>query len=245
VVQKEIHSWWSPNTGREMELAIYGFYGYALLLFPTAASDHLEYERFNVIESIAPFINSGALKCFSINSINDEILLSKTDNPADKAQKHQQYNKYITDEVIPFIYKHCNGKVPVITAGASLGAFHAANSLFRRPDLFKGVIAMSGVYDIKLFTDSFYDENCYFNSPVDYLQNLTDENLLNLLRKKQIIIATGQGAYEDPGASSALSEVLHQKEIPHWLDMWGFDISHDWPTWKKMLPYYLENFNTE
>jgi esterase/lipase superfamily enzyme len=245
VVQKEIHTWWSPNLGKEMELAVYGFYGYALLLFPTAASDHLEYERFSVIESIAPFINGGALKCFSINSINDEILVNKNTDPADRSKKHQQYNAYITEEVIPFIYKHCNGKVAVITAGASLGAFHAANSLFRRPDLFAGVIAMSGVYDIKLFTDGYYDENCYFNSPVDYLPNITDENLLKLIREKQIIISTGQGAYEDPGASSELSAILHKKEISHWLDLWGFDISHDWPTWKKMLPYYLESVNIE
>jgi len=32
-----------------MEIAVYGHYGYALLMFPTAAADYLEYERFQLI----------------------------------------------------------------------------------------------------------------------------------------------------------------------------------------------------
>src|SRR5690606_20936639 len=127
--------------------------------------------------------------------------------------------------------------------GASLGAFHAANTFFRNPEIFEGVIAMSGVYDLKAYANGYYDDNVYFNSPVDYLKNLTDENIINSLRNKNIIIASGQGAYEDPFASKALSDILHSKEIPHWLDLWGTDIDHDWPTWRKMLPYFLDNLN--
>lgn len=240
-MQREIHKWRSPILDREMELALYGFYGYVLLLFPRDTYDYLEYERTNIIESIAPFINGGALKCVSISGVNDESWLNKNISLVERAMRHQQYNDYITEELIPFLYKHCNGPVPILTAGVSFGALHAANSLFRRPDLFRGVIGMSGVYDIKLFANGYYDDNCYFNSPIDYLPNLTDQLQLQLLKNKNIVLASGQGAYEDPEASKNLSEVLHKKEIPHWLDLWGFDISHDWSTWGKMLPYYLEN----
>ena len=31
--------------------------------------------------------------------------------------------------------------------------------------------ALSGVYDIKNFMDGMYDDNTYFNNPVDYLSN--------------------------------------------------------------------------
>jgi esterase/lipase superfamily enzyme len=33
--------------------------------------------------------------------------------------------------------------------------------------------------------------------------------------------------------------VLHDKDIPHELDIWGEDITHDWPTWRKMLPHFI------
>ena len=56
--------------------------------------------------------------------------------------------------------------------GASLGAYHAANTLFKHPDVVKRCFALSGVYDMKRFMDGAYDDNFYFNNPVDYLANI-------------------------------------------------------------------------
>ncbi|MES1195155.1 MAG: esterase, partial [Opitutus sp.] len=58
-MHREIHQWHSPRLDKNMEVAVYGHYGFALLMFPTAAADFLEYERFHVIDSISHFINSG------------------------------------------------------------------------------------------------------------------------------------------------------------------------------------------
>ena len=102
---------------------------------------------------------------------------------------------------------------------------------------------MSGNYDLKTYTNGYYDDNCYFNSPVDYLPRWNDENILNMLRHKSIIIASGQGSYEDPDASRKLSDILNAKGIQHWLDLWGHDVPHDWPTWRDMLPYFLGSIN--
>jgi esterase/lipase superfamily enzyme len=244
-MQREIHKWNSEYLQKSMEVAVYGHYGYALLMFPTAGADYLEYERFYLIDSISEYINNGTLKVFSINSINNETWMNKDLDPSEKAERHDSYNKYVTEEVIPFIKEHCRGEVPIITSGASLGAYHAANTFFRKPDLFAGLIAMSGIYDLKYYTDGYFDDTCYFNSPVDYIPGLTDENILSSLREKNIIIASGRGAYEDPGASRQLSDILHSKNIPHWFDLWGEDMAHDWPTWRKMLPYFLDNINIE
>ena len=63
------------------------------------------------------------------------------------------------------------------------------------------------------------------------------------MRKGKIIIASGQGDYEDPGASKRLSDILHSKSVNHWLDLWGHDIKHEWSTWLQMLPYYLGKFD--
>jgi len=236
---REIHKWWSPNLNKDMEIVVYGYSGYALLLFPTAAADFLEYERFHLIDAIGEFLSRGDMKVFSVNSINNESWLNTNMHPADRAIRHQQFNSYVAEEVVPFITNHCKGDVPIITSGASLGALHSANTFFRKPDLFAGVIAMSGSYDIKAYSDGYYDDNCYFNSPVDYLSNLTDKKVLSQLKNKQIIISSGQGDYEAPEESKRLSEILNSKGIKHWLDIWGQDVVHDWPTWRQMLPYYL------
>ncbi len=129
----------------------------------------------------------------------------------------------------------------VITTGASLGALHAANMFFRRPDLFAGTIAMSGVYDLTTYTKGYYDEDVYFNSPCHYLPNLSDEDTLNRLKGSgHLHILAGSGDYEDPDASRRLAGILASKGIGFDLDIWGHDIRHDWPTWRMMLPYVID-----
>ena len=238
-MHKEIHKWYSPALNKEMELAVYGNYGYALLMFPTAAADFLEYERFHLIDSIKHHIDSGKIKVFSINTVNNESWLNNEMYPPHKSIRHGQFNNYVVSEVVPFIQNHSKGLVPIVTTGASVGAYHAANTFFRRPDLFSGVIAMSGVYDLKYYTKGYYDDNVYFNSPIDYLPDMNDQIQLESMRKSSIVIASGQGDYEDPDSSRRLSEILHSKKVPHWLDLWGFDMKHDWPTWREMLPYFI------
>jgi esterase/lipase superfamily enzyme len=239
-MQRVIDSWYSPSLNKTMEIVTYGYYGFPLLMFPTAAADFLEYERFYVIEVIKDYIEAGKVKVFSINSINRESWLNRQLPTRLKAQRQVEYNNYITNEVIPYIWNSCNSRIGVITTGASLGAFHAANQLFRRPDLFAGTIAMSGAFDIRNYYDGdYHDDNVYFNNPVEYLPNMGGEPLNALRHKQHIYIVTGQGNYENPDASRRLSGILHAKGIPHELDLWGYDMPHDWPTWRDMLPYFI------
>ncbi len=100
---------------------------------------------------------------------------------------------------------------------------------------------MSGSYDIRPYFNGYYDENVYFNNPASYLPNLSDDYYLPILRSAEaIVILSGQGAYEAPSRSRQLSELLKSKGIPHKLDLWGHDVNHDWPWWRKMLPHYLD-----
>lgn len=240
-MNREIHTWYSPALQKEMPIAVYGHYGFALLMIPTAAADYLEYERFELIEHLRPFIDQGKMKVFSINSINMESWMNKPMEGAHKAIRHNQFNQYVWEEVIPFIQNTTSAETPIITSGASFGALHAMNLFLKRPDLIKGVIAMSGVYDLMEYSDGYYDEQVYFNSPIHYIPNLTDHQLLEKIRSGKIIIATGSGNHEDPNANNRFSGVLHSKSIPHELSVWGNDIHHDWPTWKKMLPHFIDS----
>jgi esterase/lipase superfamily enzyme len=242
-MRRDITSWFSSNLGMDMPLVAYGHSGYPLLMFPTAAADFLEYERFYLVNAIKDFIDAGLIRAYSINSVNKYSLLNRESHPGWKVEMLSRYDRYITDEVLPLIRNECGDGAMPLTTGASLGAFLAANTYFKHPDLFRGTIAMSGSYDIYNYLESYYDDNVYFNNPMMYLKNLGDDyHLPKLQQADSLVIVTGQGAYEAPDRSRDLSGVLHSKGIPHLLEIWGHDVNHDWEWWRKMLPYYLGRF---
>jgi esterase/lipase superfamily enzyme len=241
-MHRDITSWYSPALNKEMPIATYGHYGFALLLIPTAAADYLEYERFQMIDALSLFINEGKIKVYSINSINNESWLNNDMRPEHKAIRQNQFNEYVFNEVIPFIKNTSSNDTFIFTSGASFGALHAMNLFLKRPDLINGVISMSGVYDLTEYTKGFWDDQVYFNSPIHYIPNLTDENYLGKIKASHHIhIYTGGGAHEDPEANRRFSQVLWDKGIWHELDIWGPDINHDWPTWRAMLPFIIDN----
>src|SRR6204780_4262124 len=125
------------------------------------------------------------------------------------------------------------------TIGVLIGAYHAANSLFKHPDVIKRCFAMSGVYDVRNFMDGMYDNNFYFNNPVDYLANLNDPWVLGQLASCDIHISTGTGQWENSGPTYRLSEILSSKGIRHSLDNWGPEGGHDWPYWKHQMREYV------
>lgn len=239
-MQKKTTSWYSPSLNKEMPIACYGSFGFALLLIPTAAADYLEYERFQMLDALVPFINSGKMKVFSIDSINNESWLNNQMEPSHKAIRQNQFNEYVFNEVVPFIRANTSQETFIYTCGASFGALHSMNLFLKRPDIINGVIAMSGVYDLSEYTKGFWDEQVYFNSPQHYIPNLHDNYYLDKINSSHHIhIYTGSGNYEDPDANRRFSQVLWDKGIWHDLEIWGEDVTHDWPTWRSMLPHII------
>lgn len=240
-IPRIIDGWRSPRLGMEMPIVSYGPAGMPILLFPTAAADYLENERFFLVKAIEPLLLEGRVRLFSIDSINRHAWMDRHVPVPEKARRQALYSAYIEEEVVPYIRTHMRDpNARAITTGASFGAFHAANACFRRPDLFGGTIAMSGFYDLETgYLEGYTDDNTYYNNPLWYLRGLEGRNLELLRRDARIVIVTGQGAYEAPDASRRLAEVLGLKGIPHILDLWGHDVRHDWPSWRQMLPYHL------
>src|ERR1700716_22907 len=201
-MERRTTSWFSPNLQMEMPLVAYGHAGQTLLMLPTAAADHLEYEKFYLADAIKPFTERGRVRAYSVNSVNRYSLLNEQMPPKLKAELLTRYDRYITDEVLPLIRNENGEAARPITMGASLGAFLSANEYFKHPDLFRGVVAMSGSYDIRSYLNGYHDDNVYFNNPIDYLSGLNDDHFLPILRQADsIYILSGQGAYEDPKRS--------------------------------------------
>jgi esterase/lipase superfamily enzyme len=245
-MQIEYQKWFSPRMGHDMELKVYGYFGKPVLVFPAQAGSFHEFEDFGMIDKITQFIESGQIKIFTVNSLDGQTWSNWDARPADRARRHQDYDRYITEEVVPFMRRHSgNTDQKLLTTGVSMGAYHAANFFFRHPDIFDTVIALSGLYQLSYFIGDYMDENVYFNTPLAYLPKLEDPWYLDQYRQSRIMVAAGQGAFEDEmlADTRALKQILDQKGIPNWIDIWGNDVNHDWPWWHKMLPYFLESLN--
>ncbi len=156
-----------------MGVAVFGHWGPPLLAFPTSHGDEWELQRHGMTDALAEFIDGGRVKLFCVGSNNHESFLNSSAHPFHRSWRQRLFDEYIREEVFPFIYASCQTEhIPIATMGASLGAYHAANTLFRYPHRVKRCYALSGVYDLKRFMNGMYDDNFYFHNPVDYMANL-------------------------------------------------------------------------
>jgi len=242
-MQIEYHKWFSPRLGLDMELKVYGYYGKPTLVFPSQQGRFHDFEDWGMTNTLSGFIESGQIKLFTVDSIDSQSWANFGAHPAHRARRHQDYNRYIIDEVVPFMRQHSgNTDQKFMTTGVSMGGYHAANFFFRHPDIFDTVIALSGLFRLNHFIGEYMDEDVYFNTPLAYLSKMNDPWYLDQYRQSRIIVGVGQGAWEDEmlADAHALTHILEQKGIPHWIDIWGHDVNHDWPWWHKMLPYFLK-----
>lgn len=224
---------------RPMPTAIYGHFGAPLLAFPTAAADFEEFERQGMVEALAPFIEGGIIKLITIDSINGVSWSDKSVSITEAARLHQSYDEYVYKEVAPLIWEDCQGKLPIATMGASFGAYHAANTFLKHPDVFRTCYGLSGIYDISdSFGDSF-DHNCYLNSPRHYLPNLKGTPQWDAIASGRLVLIVGQGPWERVHWTTWFADYLDGLGVPHTLDLWGQDVAHDWPWWFKQMNLYL------
>lgn len=238
----ENHNFYSSRLNRQMHFKSYGHAGKPILVFPSSGGRYYEYEDFKMIEACTDFIEQGLVRFYTADSIDNETWLFKDGNAGDRARWHNAYDAYIINELIPFIKNDANWNGRVITTGCSMGGYHSLNFFLRHPDVFDTVIALSGIYDARFFVgENLWDFDVYVNSPIDYLPNLNDGHYLDLYRQSNIIVCTGQGAWEEDTIvdTNKMRDIFYAKEIPAWVDYWGYDVDHDWPWWRVQMRYFL------
>ena len=237
----ERHRWWSPALGQEMECELYGHGGRPVLAFPSQDGRMADFAGFGMIEACGEILEAGRMRLVAVDGIDWQSWTNAADAPAERARRHLAYDRYVMDELVPFVRKAA-GRGTMWVTGCSMGAFHAANFFFRRPDAFDGVIGLSGLYSAVSFIDGQWDDAAYFNSPLQYLPGLADPAYLDRYRRSAIAFGVGQGRWEEDclADTRALEGILREKGIPAWFDYWGADVDHDWPWWRKMLPYFLD-----
>ena len=231
----------SRHLGRDMHMMVYGHGGLPLLAFPTQDSMCRNYEDFGMIDCLRDFLEDGRIRIFVVDTVDRESWSDKFGDKGLRARRQEQYFRYVTEEAAPLILEWTGGRLPM-TTGLSMGANHALTMFLRRPDLFSGVLALSGVYDSDCFFDGWMDGTLYMSSPERFLPNMPpDHPYVAQYNEKTMILCVGQGAWEEDGVRSLryLQGVFEEKGIHAWCDFWGYDVNHDWPWWYRQMRYFL------
>jgi esterase/lipase superfamily enzyme len=248
-MNREYHRWHSPRLGRDMELLVFGHAGLPAVVFPTSCGSFFEFEDRGMVGSVAGKIEAGELQLFCVDSVDAESWYNRQVPPRWRIARHMQYEAYIMDEVLPLVWEKnatreknaAQEDAPdprMIAIGCSFGGYHAVNIGLRRPDIFTGFLSMSGAFDLAGFLGGYYDQDCYFNLPLDYIPNLTDPWFLDRYRRNTYVLATGvhDMCWND---NERMAQALRGQGIPCSLDVWGDNAGHDWPWWQRMLATYL------
>ncbi len=235
--------WHSTRIGREATLARWGTFGQPVLVFPTAGGDAEEIERMHLVRALAPLIEAGRVKVYSCDSVGGSVWFHKEGSPQHRMWMQNQFHQWVRHEVVPAIRMDCNSAdIPIWTTGASIGAFHAAAMVCRFPDVFHRALPMSGTFDLMRFTEATEPtDELRVASPLYFVPHLSGPHL-ELLRKRYIHFATGEGKWENIGESWKLANILGRKGIPNQVESWGPGVDHDWATWRTMLPKYLDEW---
>ncbi|MDF2648875.1 MAG: hypothetical protein K0Q73_4680 [Paenibacillus sp.] len=239
---------YSNSLHRDMEYKTYGHQGKPLLVFPTSCGRFFQYEENGMIDALESYITQGQIQVWTCDGIDEETFYANNLTIDEKINGHDKYDKYVKEELIPIILQQSKennggGDHKILVTGCSMGAYHSANFFFRHPQYFDSLIALSGLYSTNRFFGDYMSLAVYYHSPLYYLKNLNEDYYLNQYRNSKIIICTGQGAYEDLMRSETqkLKEVLQEKNVPAWVEFWGYDVNHDWYWWRKQIRYYVNH----
>ncbi len=237
----DYYEWYSPNVGLQMGVLRIGHWGPALIYLPTCGGDHTEFERYGMEWDAKWWIDNGKVQFFSVDAINHLTYYNRHLHPADRVKWAMGYERYVVDEVLPLV-RHVTNNPFVGIFGASFGGYNVTNLYFKHPDQFDLAVSMSGVFDIRPHLDGYYDDNCYFNNPVDYLPNLSDPWYYRHYNEKSLywmLCGENDICISDNDSFHAM---LEWKGIRHWYDRWPAPCDHHEYWWKKMLPVVLSKF---
>jgi esterase/lipase superfamily enzyme len=210
-------------------------------VIPTAGGDAEEAERFLMMDALGALLGDGRIKVYSCDSVAGRAWVSREGSPRELSRIQNQFDAFLYYELVPAIREDCRTPdIEVVAAGSSIGAFNALAAVCRHPDVFSTALCLSGTYDLEKYLDGQMNLDFYYSSPLHFLPSLGDGEQLQRLRGRFVLLAYGGGRWESPEESWRVANLLGSKGVPNRVDAWGEEYDHDWPTWRHMLPHYLE-----
>ena len=238
----------APGSGWRGQVVGYGHWGTPVVVFPSEAGRAWDFENNGMVDAVRWLLDAGRVKLYCVDAA-DAVTWSDRSVPLEeRAARHDHNERWVLEQVVPYVHQDSGGVQPVMTVGCSLGAYHAANIALRHANVFPRALCMSGSYDPTAWHAwGERGDATYFHNPMDYVRNLHGDHLDWLRRTVHLTLVVGKGSWEvDPtGAlpsTRAFAQVLAEKGIPHDLDVWGHDVPHDWPSWQRQLAHHLPRF---
>lgn len=235
-MNREYHKWFSEKLNRDMEMLIFGHAGAPVLVFPTSQGRYFEYEDRGMVQALNYHLEHGWIQLFCVDSVDAQSWYNYSAHPAHRSWMHSQYDLYLLNEVVPFI-KMKTANDYLITHGCSFGGYHAMNFGLKYPWIVNSIVSLGGIFDIHDYVMGFWDDNCYYNSPRDFVSGIHG-NQLEGIKKQRIILAAGD---QDmcKGYNEDFASRLYHKGIGYKFDIWP-NTGHDWPWWQEMAKFYLK-----
>lgn len=232
---------------RDGRVVVHGHWGRPLLVFPSEQGSAHDAASNGLVGSVQGLLDDGRLKMYCVDSWDGGSWSARHLPLEERARAHERYESWLLDVVVPFIRADQQGDADIMTAGCSLGAYHAINTALRHADVFPLAMGFSGNYDPS--TWHAWGERgmaTYFQNPVDYVPNLGGDHLDWLRSRLSLLLVCGQGQWEDTTGSlestKRLAGALADKGLRHELDLWGHDVPHDWPSWRRQWAHHIQRF---
>lgn len=241
-MRRDVVSLPAPAIGHPGEVIAYGHWGRPLLAFPSERGSAGDWERHGVVDTVRGLIDAGRLKLYCVDSYDAASWFAGV-GLEEASHPHGRYEAWLVDEVARWIDADCGGPQEILLAGASFGAYHAANLALRRADRFPLAVCLSGVYDVTRTGGGERGDAVYFHNPMEHVANLEGDHLAWLRERLSLLLVCGQGQWEDTtgalASTQAFGRLLAAKGLRHEVDLWGHDVPHDWPSWRRQLAHHL------
>jgi esterase/lipase superfamily enzyme len=241
-MESESHRWYSERIGHEdIHVRVYGHFGQPILVFPTSGGDEREYEGQGMFDALGHHMQAGRVKFFCVNSVNNDSWYNKAIHPADRARFQVAYDSAIANESASLHRASLQRSgIAITTTGASFGAYHAANTLFKHPTQGAplprpfGRLRPALLHGRALRRQLLLQQSRRLPRESERLEHSpVPPSVRHPPRYRQA------ARYEDSGPTRRLAVHHRARGIPHHLDDWREQGGHDWPYWKHQMDVYI------
>ncbi len=234
---REYHKWHSSRLGREMELLVFGHAGLPVMVFPTSGGRFYEFEDRGMIGALAGKIDAGQLQVYCVDSVDMESWYNRNVPPRWRIARHMQYDDYVIHEVVPLV-RQKNQDPHLVSLGCSFGGYHAVNVALRHPDVFTGLLSMSGAFDFPTFSTATTTRTATSISPRTSCPTWAIRGFSTATA--QHLHAGHRLGRPVPGPEPEPRPDHERQGTFRTSSMSGTAMnSHDWPTWQRMVREYL------
>lgn len=235
----------SKDLSRAIEVEVYGDAGQPVIALPEGDSSFASWSEGGMLDELAPLVDSGMMRLVCTDSVDLMGWYSRYAVPEYRLSNIKNFFKFVEKDLLPFVATTCEDTRPPVLAGAGMGALNACVLMLSRPQLFGGLLALSGTYDARRFVVGDLPDGWEEVSPVDMVPALPQRGkAVRLLNGLPLAFVCGQDASEDGiDTQCALEQAFRDRGIDATFEYWGYDVRHDWEWWRKeaaeMLPAVL------